>query len=132
MTKRKLLLLAIVVLVVAAAGVTAVVLSTGDESASKPCDIPNFVQEEPASAKTAPGGGGIEVAENGLSSVGLASMGAVLHNTSDRIAYRTRLTLKVFITVNGLPQGPLQGSFTTMEIPVMMPGQRVGVGRPLI
>jgi len=133
MTKRKLLLSAIVVLVVAATGVTAAVLSTrGDESATKPCDIPNSVQEQPASAKTAPGGGGIEVAEKGVSSSGLASMGAVLRNTSDHIAYRTRLTLKVVVSVNGLPPGPIQGSPMTMEIPVMLPGQLVGVGRPLI
>ncbi|WP_329049999.1 hypothetical protein OG738_44100 [Amycolatopsis sp. NBC_01488] len=133
MTKRKPLLLTIVVLVVAAAGVTAVVLSTrDDESASKPCDIPNSVQEQPTSAKTAPGGGGIEVAEKGVSSSALASMGAVLHNTSDHVAYRTRLTLKVVVSVNGLPPGPIQGPSMTMEIPVMLPGQRVGVGRPLI
>ena len=133
MTKRKLLLSIIVVVVVAAAGITAVVLSTsGDESASKPCDIPNSVQEQPASAKTAPGGGGIEVADKGFSSSGLVSMGAVLRNTSDHIAYRTRIMLNVIAVINGLPQGPMQGSLTTMEIPVMLPGQRVGVGRPLI
>lgn len=134
MTKRKLLLVAIVVVVVAAAGIAAVVLSTrGDESASaKPCDIPNSVQEQPASAKTAPGGGGIEVAETGVSSSGLVTMGAVLRNTSDYIAYRTRLKLNLVLTLDGIPQGPMQGPPTTMEIPVMMPGQRVGVGRPLI
>jgi len=132
MTKRKLLLV-VVAVVVAAAGITAVVLSNrGGESTSKPCDIPNSIREQPASAKTAPDGRGIEVAEKGVSSSGLASMGAVLRNSSDHIAYRTMLTLKVFISVNGLPQGPIQGPPMTMEIPVMLPGQRVGVGRPLI
>jgi hypothetical protein len=133
MTKRKMLLLAIVVAVVAAAGTMAVVLSTsGGESVSKPCDIPNSVQERPASAKTAPGGGGIEVAEKGISSSGLVSMGAVVRNTSDHVAYRTRVALKVSVSFNGLPSGPIQGSLLTMEIPVMLPGQRVGVGRPLV
>jgi hypothetical protein len=134
MTKRKLLqLLTIVVVVVAAVGITTVVLSTsGNESASRPCDIPNSVREQLASAKTAPGGGGIEVAEKGVSSSGLVSMGAVLRNTSDHIAYRTRVTLKVVVSVDGLPPGPIQGPLMTMEIPVMLPGQRVGVGRPLI
>src|SRR5438094_4845857 len=105
MTKHKLLLSVIVVVVIAAAGITTVVLSTsGDDSVSKPCDIPNAIQEQPASAKTAPGGGGIEVAEKGVSPSGLVSMGAVLRNSSDHIAYRTRVTLKVFISVDGLPQ----------------------------
>lgn len=129
--KRTVLLSAAVVVVVAA-GTTTVVLSTRDDSASKPCDIPNSVQERPESAKTAPGGGGIEVVEKGLSASGLVSMGAVVRNTSDRIAYRTRVALKVTAVVNGLPPGPIQGSFLTMEIPVMLPGQRAGVGRPLI
>jgi hypothetical protein len=133
MTKRKLLLLVIVVVVLAAAGITAVVLSTrGGESASKPCDIPNSVREQPMPAKAAPGGGGIEVAEKGVSSSGLASMGAALRNTSDQVAYRTRVTLKVVVSVDGLPPGPIQGPSMTMEIPVMLPGQRVGIGRPLI
>lgn len=132
MMKRKLLLSTIVVVVVAAAGIATVVLSTrGESSASKPCDIPDSVQERPASAKTAPGGGGIEVVEKGVSSSVLASLGAVLRNTSDHIAYRTRVALKVSIVANGVPQG-LQGPFMTTEIPVMLPGQAVGFGRPLI
>lgn len=132
MTRRNRLLLVIVVAAAVAAGITTVVLSHGDGAASKPCDIPNSVREQPASAKTAPGGGGIEVAEKGVSSSGLASMGAVLHNTSNHIAYRTRLTFKVIVSIEGLPQGPIQGPSMTMEIPVMLPGQRVGVGRTLI
>ncbi len=132
MTKRKLVLPVLVVAVVAAAGITAVVLSTGDDSVAKPCDIPAAVPEQPVSAKTAPGGGGIEVAEKGVSATGLASMGAVLRNTSQRIAYRTRLTLEVVVSVNGLPPGPVQGPLMTVEIPVLLPGQRAGVGRPLV
>jgi hypothetical protein len=51
MTKRKPLLLVIVAVVLGAAGITAVVLSTGGgESASKPCDIPNSVREQPVPA----------------------------------------------------------------------------------
>ena len=92
----------------------------------------NSVQEQPAPAKTAPGGGGVEVEDKGVSSSGLASMGAVLRNTSDRIAYRTKVSLDVIVSVDGLPPGPVQGPLMTMEIPVMMPGQRMGVGRPLI
>ncbi|WP_409183010.1 hypothetical protein F9C11_00590 [Amycolatopsis sp. VS8301801F10] len=132
MTTRKLLLVTIVALLAAAAGVVAVVLTRGDGSAAKPCDIPNSVKEQPVSAKTGPTGGGIEVAEKGVSSSGLASMGAVLRNTSDHIAYRTKVTLKVIVSVNGLPPGPIQGAPMTMEIPVMLPGEHVGIGRTLI
>src|SRR3954447_9519869 len=77
-------------------------------------------------------GGGVEVEDKGVSSSGLASMGAVLRNTSERIAYRTRVSLDVIVSVDGLPPGPVQGPLMTMEIPVLLPGQRVGVGRPLI
>jgi hypothetical protein len=87
---------------------------------------------QPVSAKTAPGGGGIDVEETGVSSSGLVSMGAVVRNTSDHIAYRTRVMLKVSVAFTGLPPGPMQGSLLTMEIPVMLPGQRVGIGRPLV
>jgi hypothetical protein len=132
MTKRRLVLSLVAVAVVAAAGVTAVVLSTGGEPVARPCDIPDSVREQPTPAKAAPGGGGIEVVETGVSSTGLVSMGAVLRNTSDRVAYRTRVALKVVVSVDGLPPGPIQGPLMTMEIPVMVPGQRVGIGRPLI
>ncbi|SFO17002.1 hypothetical protein [Amycolatopsis rubida] len=133
MTKRKLLLVTVVALLVVAAGVVAVVLTTrGGGSAAQPCDIPNSVREQPVSAKTGPTGGGIEVVEKGVSSSGLASMGAVLRNTSDRIAYRTKVALKVVVSVNGLPPGPIQGAPMTMEIPVMRPGERIGIGRTLI
>ncbi|MEU8630748.1 hypothetical protein AB0C38_01170 [Amycolatopsis sp. NPDC048633] len=132
MTKRKLVLAAIAVVVVAAGGVTAVVLATRGEPSAEPCDIPGSVREQATSAKTAPGGGGVEVEDKGVSSSGLASMGAVLRNTSDRIAYRTKVSLDVIVSVDGLPPGPVQGPLMTMEIPVMLPGQRMGVGRPLI
>jgi hypothetical protein len=133
MTKRKLLLLGIIVAIVAGIGVTALILSSrGDNSASKPCDIPNFAQEKPASAKIAPGGGGIRTEEVGTSPTGLVSMGAVLRNTSDQIAYRTRVVFTVSVSLNGAAPGPLTGSSLTMEIPVMLPGQRVGIGRSLV
>ncbi|WP_406639893.1 hypothetical protein [Amycolatopsis sp. WGS_07] len=131
MTKRTLLLTALFAVLVATAGVVAVAVR-GENEAAKPCDIPNAVQEHPVSAKRAPNGGAIEVAEKGVSSSGLASMGAVLHNTSDHIAYRTKVALKVIVSVNGLPPGPIQGAPMTIEIPVLLPGQRAGIGRTLI
>ncbi|MGW5715513.1 hypothetical protein ACWEVP_05050 [Amycolatopsis sp. NPDC003865] len=131
MTRRALVLSVLVVAVVAAGVITAVVL-TRDEPVAKACDIPGAVPEQPVSAKTAPGGGGIEVTEKGVSSSGLASMGAVLRNTSERIAYRTRVTLEVVVSVNGLPPGPVHGPLMTVEIPVLLPGQQTGVGRPLV
>ncbi|OAP21004.1 hypothetical protein A4R44_08213 [Amycolatopsis sp. M39] len=131
MTKPKLLVLAAAV-VVAAAGITAVVLSSPAAGpAAKPCDIPGSVPERPVPATTAPGGGGIEVAEKGVSSTGLASMGAVLRNTSNHIAYRTKAKLNVSLILDGIRQR-LDGSQLTMEIPIVLPGQQVGLGRPLI
>lgn len=132
MKKQKFVPAVVAAVVVAAGGVTAVVLATHDEPVAQPCGIPGSVREAPAPAKAAPGGGGIEVAETGVSASGLASVGAVLRNTSDRVAYRTRVVLNALVSVNGLPPGPVQGPLTTMEIPVLMPGQHVGVGRPLV
>ena len=126
MTKRTVLLTAAIV-VAAAAGAAAVVLTNeAGEPAAKPCDIPASAMEKPVPASDA-----IKVAEKGVSSSGLASMGAVLRNTSEKIAYRTRVALKVTVSVNGVAQG-LQGPGMTMEIPVIMPGQQVGIGRPLV
>ncbi|SFQ27779.1 hypothetical protein [Amycolatopsis rubida] len=131
MTKPKLLVLAAVVAIAAAAGITAAALSSPDTQPAKPCDIPNSVQEHPVSAKTAPGGGGIEVAEKGISSTGLASMGAILRNTSNQIAYRTKARLDVSLVLDGVEQG-FDGPQLTMEIPAILPGQQVGLGRPLM
>ncbi|MQA10152.1 MAG: hypothetical protein GEU98_16680 [Pseudonocardiaceae bacterium] len=131
MTKRKLLVVVAVVVVVAAATVTTVVLTRSNSTPSaKPCEIPKSVREKPVSAKTAPGGGGIRVVEQGFSQASAdLSMGAVLQNTSDRTAYRTKVAFRIFASPDHEPSEPPEEVVMTTEIPVMMPGQQVGVGR---
>lgn len=53
------------------------------------------------------------------------SLGAVLENTSDRIAYRTRVTFRLADAEN---RGIAGFEATEDEIPIIMPGQRVGAG----
>lgn len=55
------------------------------------------------------------------------SVGAVVHNSSDHIAYRTEVVFRLFDESNAeLPeQGP---QYSRQEVPVVMPGERAGVG----
>lgn len=96
-----------------------------------PCDIPKSVHEHSASAKTAPDGGGIRVAEQGFSdSNNTLSIGAVVQNTSDHIAYRTTVAFAPTVSVAGQPPTAQRGMLTT-EIPVLLPGTAIGIGREL-
>ncbi|GAB3261986.1 hypothetical protein [Kineosporia babensis] len=82
----------------------------------------------------------IKVVEEGFSEVrkkeydpsySIVSAGAVLENTSDRVAYRTRV---VFDSLNKSGASNLaepDGIFKTVEVPVMNPGEQVRVGTVL-
>ncbi|WP_031466800.1 hypothetical protein [Sciscionella sediminilitoris] len=131
MSNRKPLLIgAVVVVVVAVAAVVTVVLVNQNSTpVAQPCDIPQSVREQPASAKTAPSGGGVEVVDSGFSQVPEITMGAVLRNTSDRIAYRTKVAFRPVISINGAAPKPLGNSLMTTEIPVLQPGEQIGIGR---
>lgn len=131
MTKGKLALTVATVVVVLAAVAAAVVITnrSGPPSAAS-CDIPSSVPVRPESAATAPGGGGIQVAEHGFSlSNSLLSVGVILRNTSDRIAYRTKVAFSPFLTVGGGAPKPPETPLLATEIPVLLPGQEIGVGR---
>nr|MDT0657601.1 hypothetical protein [Micromonospora sp. DSM 115978] len=85
-----------------------------------------------APASDAPGGGGLSVTEKGFTQVGpdgqTVSLGALLENTSARIAYRTRISFRV-IDAGGASAVPANsGTFLVQEIPVILPGERVGAG----
>ncbi|WP_020499008.1 hypothetical protein [Sciscionella marina] len=133
MSNRKPLLVgAVVVVVVAVAAVVTVVLVNQNSTpAAQPCDIPQSVREQPASAKSAPGGGGIQVEDTGFSQVPQLTAGAVLRNTSDHIAYRTKVAFLPVVSIDGHPPKPLQNSLMTTEIPVLQPGEQIGIGRVL-
>jgi hypothetical protein len=119
----------VAVVVVIAAGI--VVLSGGrfpwsGEAPADDCDIPKSVTGEATSA--APG---IQVVDQGstLDTDGPISVGAVLANTSDKVAYRTRITVKLFDAAhNPIPDTVTVGSPFVINIPIILPGQRIGAG----
>jgi hypothetical protein len=103
--------------VVVAAGV-ALVGSRLSSGGPRTCHIPSSVATRAASSLP---GDGIRVVEKGFTQSGVdgpVSLGAVVENTSRMVAYRTRVTLRVFDSVSPVVE----------EIPVLLPGQRIGVG----
>ncbi|TCO46541.1 hypothetical protein [Actinocrispum wychmicini] len=130
MTKPGPLVLVAVVVVIAAG----VVLVSGgrlpwiDGDSSTPasapdsCGIPQSVNVDPTAAAS-----GVRVVDQGLPQAdnGQLSLGVVLENTSDKVAYRTRVTYKLF----DAGHSPITRTYLTdAVIPVMLPGQRVGAG----
>jgi hypothetical protein len=119
--------------VVVIAAVTVVLaggrLPWSDDSSSGACDIPDRVSGMSASAVSAPGGGGVQVVEQGFTQDpnSAVSLGAVLENTGSSIAYRTQVAFRLFDASHSeLPEaGPTK---LTVEIPVILPGQRIGTG----
>jgi len=98
----------------------------------------NLPTSLPGQAAQAPDGGGLELVETGYSQItrdGQAqangpyvSLGAMVENTSTYVAYRARFTYQFLdaqgtstLTINP-PTPPL------MEIPIILPGQRIGIG----
>jgi hypothetical protein len=131
MTKVRSLSLVVAVVVVAA---VTVVLAKGrlpwsDVSSSGGCDIPDRVSGISASAVSAPGGGGVQVVEQGFTQNpnSTVSLGAILENTGSSVAYRTQVTFRLFdASRSELPEvGPVK---LTAEVPVILPGQRIGAG----
>ncbi|MFC7616594.1 hypothetical protein ACFQV2_27180 [Actinokineospora soli] len=124
---RPLLIAAVAVTLGAA---TAVVVDGRTPSESSDCAVPAYVEGTPASPEAAPDGGGLEVVEQGFTQTGDAvSIGAVVHNTSAHPAYRTRVQIRLYDAKRmWLPEERPGEVRRVMEIPVVMPGQRVGIG----
>jgi hypothetical protein len=85
------------------------------------CDLPGSVAVGPASDAS-----GIQVVEQGFTQSAdyRLSIGAVLSNTGRTVAYRTRVSFQAF--------DPTQRPFdapTVVEVPVLLPGQRIGIGQ---
>jgi len=117
------------VVVVIAAGV--VILSggkfvwpwAGDSTPeSDPCPIPKTVASDPT-----PAAPGVQVVDRGFTQAdnGQLSVGVVVANTSDKVAYRTRLTFQLYD--EGHTQIPQTGIVEAV-IPILVPGQKAGLG----
>lgn len=86
-----------------------------------PCGIPKSVATDPR-----PAAPGVRIAEQGLTSGdnGQLSLGVVVENTSDQVAYRTRISYHLF----DARRSPIAKTMPDTVIPVIMPGERVGTG----
>jgi hypothetical protein len=90
------------------------------------CDIPD------AAPPGVAGHGELRVVEQGFTQpvdqFGAVSIGALVENTTGLIAYRTRVTVRLKDAQNQVLTGFREA---TDEIPVVVPGQRVGIGMTL-
>lgn len=90
----------------------------------------------PPPAAASPDSSGVDVAEQGHSTVPgdypRISIGAVLRNTTDRVAYRTRVVFEA-LDANGtsVVTGP-QTKYQMIEVPLLLPGTEVAVGDTLV
>lgn len=91
------------------------------------CDLPQSVTA--LGSSSAPRSGGIRVVDQGFTQPSdefkSVSLAAILENTSDRIAYGTRVTVELLDERNSRVTG---FEAADDEIPILMPGQRIGVG----
>jgi hypothetical protein len=80
----------------------------------------------------APGGPGLRVVEQGLRTVGTfpkrLSLGGVVENASTLVAYRARVRFDALDAHQDSAVAPTSRQLLYQEIPVIMPGQKIGVG----
>ncbi|UOZ02578.1 hypothetical protein [Amycolatopsis sp. WQ 127309] len=98
---------------------------TGRSASDDSCDIPD---RAPASTlASAPGG--IKVVEQGFSQSpsGLVSLGAILENTSTEVARRIPVRFRLFDAAHHELPGLTTGELS-VEVPLLLPGQRIGAG----
>lgn len=88
------------------------------------CDTPLLT------SAAAPTSGGLRVSEQGFSTLDarVASLGGIVENTSDRVAYRAQITFRLTAADNASAVGEGSGELLRQEIPIIVPGQRVPVG----
>ncbi|GIF23169.1 hypothetical protein BJ973_000475 [Actinoplanes tereljensis] len=87
------------------------------------CAVPAAAPDKPRG----PAAGGLKVVEQGFTNLNSgASFGAIVENTSTSVAYRTRVTFG--FSNNGKPIEDIPSPLNTQEIPILRPGQRIGVG----
>ncbi|WP_432971044.1 hypothetical protein [Dactylosporangium sp. CA-233914] len=126
--KRQIVIGAVAALV-AAGAVAYVIVSRLPGPA--PCAVASTAPPGPRGRATAaPDGGAVRVVEQGFTDElnGGVSYGAILANTSTSIAYRTRVTFTFSRDGQVIEPASPDSGRSTQEIPVIMPGQRVGVG----
>lgn len=126
-------LAAAMTIVVLGAAARIVLANRADSATPTPiCDLPTPPSAGVQPAGQAPGGGGLRVVEKGFTqlsgSADTVSVGAIVENTSRQIAYRTRATFRVFDRQRKPATVAKNDAFLRMEIPVILPGQRIAAG----
>ena len=103
---------------------------SGPDNASTRC-TPARPVPGGAAADVAPAGGGLRVVEQGFTQIDgngkVVSVGAVVENASTAVAYRTPVHIKVFDASHNRASADA-GGLLSQVIPVLMPGERIGVG----
>ena len=118
---------------VAAAFGTTVLSARGGTSPRNPCDVAGAKRTGVTGTVTPPSAGhGLRVVEKGFTQlddpVGTVSLGAMVENRSELVAYHTRVR---FLVLDGQQRSAVpanSGELLEQEIPVILPGERVGVG----
>jgi hypothetical protein len=110
-----------------AAGTVGLVVRAHVADTPAACAVPTAAPDKPhdAAAK-ASDGGGLRVVEQGFTNLNSGvSYGAIVENTSTSIAYRTRVTYR--FSSRGKPVEQPPSPLNAQEIPIIWPGQRIGV-----
>lgn len=118
--------------VVLVAAVVLIVRGVRGPAPQAACKFPAPAPSAPATPPgQAPGGGAVRIAEQGFSPTvrpGGVSMAAVLENTSRaQVAYRTKVTFEIDDATGHSAGDPASATSLIFEVPVILPGQRVGV-----
>ncbi|NJC83380.1 hypothetical protein [Planosporangium mesophilum] len=86
----------------------------------------------PSGTATAADSSGLRIIDQGYSQIparsSMISMGAVIQNTTDRVAYRTRVAFDVLGARNESLVYSLHRSWLVQEVPIILPGATVSVG----
>jgi hypothetical protein len=100
-------------------------------SPSAACAVPTALAGTAGQPADAPGGGALRVTEKGFSQVGsggaTVSLGAEVENTSKQVAYRARVTF-AYADAQGKPAVAPGSTGLNLEIPMILPGQKIPVG----
>jgi hypothetical protein len=110
-----------------AAGTVGLVVRAHLADTPAACAVPTAASVKPhGTAGKAPGGGGLRVVEQGFTNLNSGvSFAAIVENTSTWIAYRTPVTYR--FTSRGKPVEQPPSPLNAQEIPIILPGQRIGV-----
>jgi hypothetical protein len=124
------------IVLLAAVGVAGVVqlVQDRDSPPEESCTTPAGVRAGKAGPATqAPSGGGLQIAEKGFTQMGVdadtVSVGVVLENVSSQVAYRTRITFRLFDDQRRSVTPPTDDKRLSLEVPVIFPHQRVVAGK---